>query len=89
MAEAGLLQGKRATTYHTAFDELASYGVKVMKAKVVKDGSIITGAGVSSGIETSLVLLAELFGTETAQQVADRVEYDVEVETLRKMAESV
>ena len=82
LAEAGLLRGKRATTYHTAFDELASYGVNVVKEKAVRDGSVITGAGVSSGIETSLVLLAELFGTEAAQEVACRIEYDVSVEAL-------
>lgn len=86
LAEAGLLTGRRATTYHTAFDELSGYGVKVVKQKVVKDGNIITGAGVSSGIETGLVLLAELFGEELAQNVADRIEYCADVTTLLRDA---
>lgn len=83
LAEAGLLAGKRATTYHTALDELAAYtNVTVEKRKVVQDGNIITAAGVSSGLELGFYLLSLLFGRDVAQTVADRIEYDVQVETL-------
>lgn len=83
LAEAGLLAGKRATTYHTALDELATYtSVTVEKRKVVQDGNIITSAGVSSGLELGFYLLSLLFGRDAAQTVADRIEYDVQVETL-------
>jgi cyclohexyl-isocyanide hydratase len=75
IAAAGLLKNKRATTYHTAFDELSEMGVIAEKSKVVQDGKIITGAGVSSGIDVGLYLLSKLFDEETAQQVADKIEY--------------
>lgn len=71
----GLLTNKSATTYHTAFDELSEMGVFVKKSKVVQDGNIITGAGVSSGIDMGLYLLSKLFDKATAQKVSDKIEY--------------
>lgn len=82
LAKAGLLAGKKATTYHTAFAELAEYGVEVTTAKVVQDGKVITAGGVSSGLELGFYLLRELFGGELAQEVADRIEYKIDVSTL-------
>lgn len=82
LAEAGLLTNKKATTYHTALGELAGYSVDVQKQKVVKDGKIITGAGVSSGLELGLYVLKLLFGPELAQEVADKIEYQIDVSKL-------
>lgn len=83
LAEAGLLDGKKATTYHTALAELAAYpSVIVTPAKVVHDGAIITGAGVSSGLELGFYLLKQLFSKELAREVAKKMEYDVDVESL-------
>lgn len=82
LAEAGLLRGKEATTYHTAFDELARYGVKVIASKVVHDGMIITAGGVSSGLELGFYLLRELFGIKLAQEVAAKIEYNIDIEAL-------
>lgn len=82
LAEAGLLAGGKATTYHTAFAELAAYSVEVVQAKVVHAGGIVTAAGVSSGIELGFYLLRLLFGTELAQEVARRIEYDIDVGAL-------
>lgn len=82
LAEANLLSGKKATTYHTAFDELAAYGVHVVASKVVQEGKIITAAGVSSGLELGFFLLRELFGVALAQDVADKIEYKIDITTL-------
>jgi len=82
LAEAGLLLGKEATTYHSAFDELAAYGVNVVSSKVVKDGKVITAGGVSSGLELGLYLLRELFGAKLAQEVAQKIEYTIDVNRL-------
>lgn len=71
----GLLKDKHATTHHTAVEELSEMGVIVQKSKVVQDGKIITGAGVSSGIDVGLYLLSKLFNEAIAQQVADKIEY--------------
>ena len=79
LAEAGLLTGKKATTYHTAFAELAAYSVEVLPQKVVHENNIITGAGVSSGIELGLYILKEEFGAAVAQQAADNIEYAIDV----------
>ncbi|MBU2699867.1 cyclohexyl-isocyanide hydratase [Sporomusaceae bacterium BoRhaA] len=82
LAEAGLLKGKQATTYHTAFSELESYSVQVLSKKVVQDGNIITAGGVSSGIELGLYLLKRLFSLSIAQEVAHLIEYNVDINVL-------
>ena len=79
LAEAGLLKNKKATTYHTAFAELAAYSVEVLPQKVVRAGNIITAAGVSSGIELGLYILREEFGAAVAQEAADNIEYAIDV----------
>ena len=79
LAEAGLLANKKATTYHTAFAELAAYSVEVLSQKVVREDNIVTAAGVSSGIELGLYLLKEEFGAALAQEVADKIEYAIDV----------
>ena len=79
LAEAGLLSGRKATTYHTAFNELESYSVHVQSKKIVHDGKIITAAGVTSGIELGLYLLKLLFGAELSQEVARRIEYSFSI----------
>jgi len=82
LAEASLLMDKEATTYHTAFDELAAYGVTVVSSKVVRDGKIITAGGVSSGLELGFYLLRELFGIDLAQEVAKKIEYTIDITSL-------
>lgn len=82
LAEAGLLSGKKATTYHTAFAELEAFSVQVLSAKVVQDGKIITAGGVSSGLELGLYVLKQLYGLAVAQEVADKIEYQVDITNL-------
>ena len=83
LAAAGLLEGKKATTYHSAFEELRDYNVTIVeKAKVVHDGHIITAAGVTSGLELGFYVLKILFGSVLAQAVADKIEYKVNVDSL-------
>lgn len=82
LAEAGLLTGKKATTYHTAFSELESYSVQVLPEKVVQNGKIITAGGVSSGLELGFYLLKQLFGLAISQEVARKIEYHVDITTL-------
>lgn len=76
LAEAGLLQGKRATTHFSAIDELRAYPeIEVVPERVVQTGNVICAAGVSSGIDLSLYLLTLLFGEQAAQAVARNIEY--------------
>jgi cyclohexyl-isocyanide hydratase len=73
---AGLLKGRRATT-HWAFTELLPLvGAKYEKGRVVKDGSVITAGGVTSGIDFGLRVVAEIAGESVAQAIQLGLEYD-------------
>ena len=73
---AGLLKGRRATT-HWAFAELLPLvGATPEKARVVKDGNVITAGGVTSGIDFGLSVAADIAGETTAQAIQLRLEYD-------------
>ncbi len=73
---AGLLAGKRATTYWAAMDRLRSFGdVEVVDERFVHDGNVVTAAGVSAGIDMALYLVGLLEGAERARQVQRAIEY--------------
>ena len=76
LGAAGLLDGLPATTHWSAYDELASYGAKPTEQRVVTAGRIITGAGVSAGIDLALTLAADIAGPEVAQTIQLAIEYD-------------
>ena len=78
LAAAGLLKGKRATCHWAAIENLALLGAIPVREKVVIDGNIITGAGVTSGIDFALHLAAILAGEETAREIQLQIEYDPE-----------
>ena len=75
-ARAGVLTGRRATTHWLAMNELARLGAIPVHERVVRDGRIITGAGVSAGVDMALTLVAHLYGEEAAQQIQLAIEYD-------------
>lgn len=77
LAEAGLLDGKSATTHYRRRHLLtAKYPhINLRYARVVQDGKIITTAGVAAGIDGSLFAISRLFGMETARKLAKRIEY--------------
>jgi len=76
LGAAGLLRGKRATTHWSAIRQLEGYGAIAVDERVVTDGKIMTGAGVSAGIDMALTLLAEVAGEDHAQFVQLMTEYD-------------
>jgi putative intracellular protease/amidase len=76
LGAAGLLDGLDATTHWYAYDELASYGARPTEQRVVRQGKIWTGAGVSAGIDLALTLVAEVWGPEMSQAVQLGIEYD-------------
>jgi transcriptional regulator GlxA family with amidase domain len=76
LGAAGLLKGKRATTHWSAIKQLEGYGAIAADERVVTDGKIMTGAGVSAGIDMALTLLAEVSGDDHAQFVQLMTEYD-------------
>jgi cyclohexyl-isocyanide hydratase len=73
---AGLLQGRRATTHWAYTDLLPLVGATHEKARIVKDGNVITAGGVTSGIDFALAMVAELAGAAVAQRIQLSIEYD-------------
>ena len=73
---AGLLNGRRATTHWAYTDLLSLVGAKHEKARVVKDGNVITAGGVTSGIDFGLTVVAEIAGESTARRIQLGMEYD-------------
>lgn len=76
LGAAGLLQGKRATCHWLALDQLPAFGAEPTLERVVFDGKVVTAAGVSSGIDMGLHLIARIHGDEVAQAVQLGIEYD-------------
>ncbi|WP_367189390.1 DJ-1/PfpI family protein [Thermobacillus sp. ZCTH02-B1] len=62
LGAAVFLQGKKAVTNASAFDLPAPYCAEVVKARVVRNGQVITGAGVSASIDTGLYVVERLKG---------------------------
>ncbi|CAH2600113.1 Isonitrile hydratase [Rhodovastum atsumiense] len=75
LGAAGLLQGRRATTHWTVHDLLAAFGAIPVQERVVRDGNLVTGGGVTAGIDFALTLVAELLGASVAQSVQLGLEY--------------
>ena len=75
LAAAGLLTGKRAACHWAWRDSLAAFGAIPDPARVVREGNIITGGGVTAGIDMALTVLAEIAGPDYAQTVQLGVEY--------------
>ena len=75
LGAAGLLRGKRAAC-HWAFRELLPlFGAIPDPARVVRDGNIITGGGVTAGIDMALTVVAEVAGQDVAEAVQLAIEY--------------
>ena len=77
LAGAGLLAGRKATTYWLAQDELRRLGALPQPGeRYVFDGKYVTAAGVSAGIDMALALAGRIVGDEAAQRIQLGIEYD-------------
>ena len=76
LGAAGVLKGLNASTHWLAHDVLKQFGATPVKERVVRDGKVFTAAGVSSGIDMALTLVAEEFGANAAQLTQLLIEYD-------------
>jgi transcriptional regulator GlxA family with amidase domain len=78
LAKAGILLGLRATTHHTALDRLSELapGTEVLSdVRYVDNGTVVTSAGVSSGIDMCLFVVGKLAGPAAARKTARNMEY--------------
>ncbi|WP_072816330.1 DJ-1/PfpI family protein [Rhodococcus zopfii] len=71
LAMAGLLEGRHATTHHMGLDMLDATGAHAVSARIVDDGDLITGAGVTSGLDLGLYLLERELGPRIAHAVEE------------------
>jgi transcriptional regulator GlxA family with amidase domain len=76
LGAAGLLQGLRATTHWASKDFLAQVGATYVAERFVRQGKIITAAGVSAGIDMALFIAGQVGGEELAQALQLAIEYD-------------
>jgi cyclohexyl-isocyanide hydratase len=75
LAKAGLLQGRKATSHWSARPVLKDFGAIPVDERVVRDGNILTGAGVSAGIDFAIALVEMLRGKPYAEALVLMAEY--------------
>lgn len=76
LSAAGLTNGRPCTTHHLAKAELAAQGGKVIDARVVDDGNLVTAGGVTSGIDLALWMITRECGAAVAVDVESIMEYE-------------
>ena len=76
LGAAGLLKGRRATTHWMAMEFLDAFGAIAVDERVVVDGNVITGGGVTAGIDFGLQVVAEVAGEAMARAIQLGIEYD-------------
>lgn len=75
LAHAGIIGTRPSTTHAAARDDLIATGATFVHARVVDDGEVITGAGVTSGLDIGLHLVRRFFGDDAAELASRRMEY--------------
>lgn len=75
LGAAGFLKGKRATTHPSAYKELEPYCATVVQERIVDEGNIVTGGGVSTSIDLGLHLVARIAGAEARARIAKQMDY--------------
>lgn len=75
LAAAGLLHGKKAACHWAWRDLLTAFAVTPTAERIVRDGNVITGGGVTAGIDMALAVTAQIAGVDFAQTVQLALEY--------------
>jgi cyclohexyl-isocyanide hydratase len=76
LGAAGLLRGKRAGTHWMSRELLRAFGAEPVAERVVRDGNLFTGGGVTAGIDVALTVAAEIAGQAAAEAIQLAIEYD-------------
>lgn len=81
LADAGVLDGRPATSYWASLEDLAALGTGIdvrPDDRFVDDGNVVTASGVSAGIDMALHLVRRLHSAERAREVRRYIQYDPE-----------
>lgn len=76
LAMGGMLEGRPAVTHHLGMDLLGESGAIPVKARVVDDGNLVMGGGVTSGLDVALYLVERELGPRIAHEVEQLFEYE-------------
>ena len=76
LAMGGLLEGRPAVTHHLGMDVLGATGAIPVPARVVDSGNLVTGGGVTSGLDVALYLVERELGPRIAHAVEQLFEYE-------------
>ena len=76
LGAAGLLRRRRAGSHWMSREMLRSFGAEPVDARTVVDGNVITGGGVTAGIDLALQVVAEIAGRDAAEAIQLAIEYD-------------
>ncbi len=76
LGAAGLLKGRRAACHWMSREMLSDFGAIPDPARVVVDGNIISGGGVTAGIDFALTVAGEWFGDDVAKSIQLGIEYN-------------
>lgn len=75
LGAAGFLAGKRATTHPAAFLELRRFCASVSEERLVDEGDIITGGGVTAALDVGLYLVERIAGPDVRARIARQIDY--------------
>lgn len=75
LGASGFLSGKKATTNPSAYELLAPYCSEVLTTRIVRDGTIFTGGGVSSSIDLGLFIIEYLTNIEVVKEIQTKMDY--------------
>lgn len=76
LAMGGLLEGRSAVTHRLGMDLLGATGAIPVPARVVDDGNLVTGGGVTSGLDVALYLVERELGPRIAHEIEQLFEYE-------------
>lgn len=79
LAKAGLTKGKKLSTHWGAFEEFKQQGLEgelIEHVRYVRDGNVVTSAGVSAGIDMALWITGQMFDPAFARAVQRAMQYD-------------
>ncbi|MEC0229662.1 DJ-1/PfpI family protein [Paenibacillus alba] len=76
LAMGGLLEGRHAVTNHLGMDVLGATGAIPITARIVDDGNLVTGGGVTSGLDVAIYLVERELGPRIALEVESLFEFE-------------